>query len=77
MGVAPENRTQFVNGFVSLMAQYPGLAGFDMEYVPLLFLKLVFDPFIIIVGSIRAKTWIHVTRFPSTIRIIIFFSCKI
>ena len=74
MGVTAENRTLFVNAVMAIVNKY-GVDGVEIEYAPPPFLKRVFDPFIIIVGSFRIKRRV-VTRFLPMIPPIFLSSCK-
>ena len=40
---------------MSILTEFPGLKGFEIEYVPSPFIKQVPDPFIITVGSFLIK----------------------
>lgn len=62
MAVTDANRSTFVNAVMGLVTQYD-VDGVEIEYVQSPFLKLVSDPFMIIVGSIQIsnRPWV-VTR---------------
>ena len=52
MAVSDANRSTFVNAVMDLVTQHH-VDGIELEYVQSPFLKLVSDPFMIIVGSIQ------------------------